>query len=315
MPYLAALALSIWLVSLAMSAAGSLAATGYVVPVAMFAAFVGQGSGRVGRRGLWALAAATAALLAVPWVVLAAQRLGVAQFLEGVDREVLQGRVTEVGTSNRGPIWTYAAEFTLTTLPWALFLPVAFLQVLRTSGKHVLAHERVFFRKLLFQNAPVQHVVRISLREILPRVDAPVRRHARRAREDLRDPAFLHPASDHLEKHEMRDLVVKHLEKHRGAVEMVNENPSLPLDELALRLAPEKPVAEKPACGVFRQIRDLAQAFQVETREQIDRAHDVVDRNDVLPGETRQQEIQLASARRFSRGGPILDEQAHFRLS
>src|SRR5207253_7720045 len=42
-PYLAALALSIWLVSLAMSAAGSLAATGYVVPVAMFAAFVGQG--------------------------------------------------------------------------------------------------------------------------------------------------------------------------------------------------------------------------------------------------------------------------------
>src|SRR5712691_7384993 len=204
--------------------------------------------------------------------------------------------------------------------PWktlAKSVSIPFLQIIRASGKHAIAHERVLFGQIFFQNTWMEHVVRVSLGEILPRVYARVIRHARRARENFRDPAFLHPAADHQEKHEMADLVMKHLEKHGAAVETVNENPSLALDELAFRLASEKPVAEKPACGrrVFRQIRDLAQAFQVETREQIDRAHDVVDRNDVLPGETRQQEIQLAPARRFLRGGPILDEQAHFRLS
>src|SRR5258708_39754624 len=117
----------------------------------------------------------------------------------------------------------------------------------------------------------MEHVVRISLGEILPRVYASVIRHARRARENLCDPAFFHPAADHQEKHEMADLVMKHLEKHGAAVETVNENPSLALDELAFRLASEKPVAEKPACGRrrFRQVNDLEQALQAETPEQI----------------------------------------------
>src|SRR5262245_7958267 len=110
---------------------------------------------------------------------------------------------------------------------WSL-APFALLQTGLISRKHVVAHECVLLRQLLSQKMGVKHVVRVSLGEILPWIQVRVRRHAAGARGNLRHPPLLHAAGDDEEKHEMTDLVMKHLEKYPGAVQAVNENAPLP---------------------------------------------------------------------------------------
>src|SRR5882672_5906945 len=211
--------------------------------------------------------------------------------------------------------WRTPTRNARSTTP-SLSAPIAFLQSLETSGKDAVAHECVLFGKVCFQDMRTIHVVGVGLGEVFPRVYARIGGDTWRVRGNFRDPAFLYAAADDEEKHEMADLVIEHVKKHLRAVERIDKNPPLPLDELALRLGARQQRAEG-TCGRrrLRQIHDLAQAFQVEIRKHIDRTYDVVDRNEVLPRKTRQQEVQLASASRLSRGGPILDEQTHVRIS
>jgi len=92
----------------------------------------------------------------------------------------------------------------------------------------------------------------------------------------------------------MADLVKQHLEKHPGVVDGIDEDPPLRLDELPPWAGTRQArLAERGRrARVFRQIHDLAQALEMEIRHAIESAHDRVDRDDVLPRKSLEQEIE-----------------------
>jgi hypothetical protein len=53
----------------------------------------------------------------------------------------------------------------------------------------------------------------------------------------------------------------------------------------------------------------------MKIRKPVDGPHDVVNRDDLLRGETGQPEVELPPGRAFSPEGPVFDEQTHARLS
>jgi hypothetical protein len=53
----------------------------------------------------------------------------------------------------------------------------------------------------------------------------------------------------------------------------------------------------------------------LEIRHAIESAHDRVDRDDVLPRKSLEQEIEPARADRLFGGHPVFEEQAHARIS
>src|SRR5262249_30260954 len=178
--------------------------------------------------------------------------------------------------------------------------PIAFLERPRLSGEDALAHERVLFGQLPLEKPGLEHVVGVALREVLPGIPAGVGGHAGGLREDLRDPLLLHSAAEHKKEHEMADLVMQHMEEHRGTVEPVDENPPLRLNELALRRTARVAGVGAHVRGIFRQVGDLAQTLEMKIRKPVDGPHDVVDRNDLLRGETRQPEVELPPGRAFA---------------
>src|ERR1051326_5371716 len=201
------------------------------------------------------------------------------------------------------------------TLGASLSQAIAFLERPRLSGEDALAHEGVLFGQLPLEKPRLEHVVSVALREVLPGIPAGVRRHASGLREELRDPLLLHAAAEHQKEHEMADLVMQHMEEHRGTVEPVDENAPLRLNELALRRTARVGGVGAHVRGVFGQIGDLAQTLELKIRKPVDGPHDVVNRDDLLRGETGQPEVELPPGRAFSPEGPVFDEQTHARLS
>jgi len=124
-PWLGGAALAIWIVGAVAPSVGKVAALGYVVPVALLAAFTARGSWGGGGVRAWLVVAGTVVALSVPWLVFAAERLGLDALVQKLGREIWVDRIAEVGSSNKGDFWTYALEVPVGCLPFFLFLPLA----------------------------------------------------------------------------------------------------------------------------------------------------------------------------------------------
>jgi len=116
------LRLSLWAATQAGPAGGLL----YGVPVGMLLYFGLRGA-RAGHAGpRWLVVLVVALLLAAPWPVLAAQRLGYEELRDVLVREMWQSRSSNVGASNRAPIWYYAGALPVAALPCSFLVPLAF---------------------------------------------------------------------------------------------------------------------------------------------------------------------------------------------
>jgi len=98
----------------------------YLLPVGMLVYFGGRGHG--GKRWffLWATVAAVAVLLSLAWPTLAAQRVTFQTLYSTIQHECLNLRTKGITQTNHEPIWYYAVALPVATLPYSLFVPLAF---------------------------------------------------------------------------------------------------------------------------------------------------------------------------------------------
>ena len=100
---------------------------------------------------------------------------------------------------------------------------------------------------------------------------------------DLGDPLLLDSAADHQEEHEMADFMIQNMMEQRATTEFVKYDPALSLNELCVGRSGTTP-GRRHATGL---VDDLPQAAQVIAGQDVDRRHDVSDRNQVLLREPR----------------------------
>jgi len=106
----------------------------YLVPVGMLAWFGLRGVRGWGAVGRWLVVAAVALLLAAPWPVLVARRLGLQRLCGVLVQEMWRLRTSQVGASNRNPIWYYAVALPAGAFPWSLLVPLAFMPRYGSGG-------------------------------------------------------------------------------------------------------------------------------------------------------------------------------------
>jgi 4-amino-4-deoxy-L-arabinose transferase-like glycosyltransferase len=125
--YMALAALLIWLGQSASARAGAAGAIVWALPAAMLIYFSLRGSGRRMFGWSWAIALAVVVLLAAPWPLLAVERLKIGPLLAALRHESWTKRISDVGAANWQPVWFYVVAFPIATLPYSLFVPLAFI--------------------------------------------------------------------------------------------------------------------------------------------------------------------------------------------
>ena len=133
LPYMALMALLVWLSLFVAVRAGPAGAALYVLPVGMLLYFGLRGRSRASWDKRWLIVIAVTLLLSAPWPILAARRLGFEPLWRTLVQQAWQSRSSAVGASNRGPIWYYLLALPAAALPYSLLAPLPGTELARRT--------------------------------------------------------------------------------------------------------------------------------------------------------------------------------------